>query len=76
MELPEPVMPRWYSSKQVRTMLGNVSRQYLSQLAKKEGWNIKEFSVTNHLYDMNDVQKYLIATGKHQLSPKPGNSQG
>jgi hypothetical protein len=76
MELPEPAMPGWYSSKQVRLMLGNVSRQYLSQLAKKEGWGIKEFTATNHLYDVNDVQKYLISTGKHQPSPKSDKSQG
>jgi len=44
MGLPEPAMPGWYSSKQVRLILGNVSRQYLSQLAKKEGWRIKEFT--------------------------------
>ncbi len=70
MELPVPVVPGWYSSAQVREILGKVSRQYLFQLAKKEGWRIREISKTNHLYKATDVHKYLISTGRVGLDPE------
>ena len=73
MELPEPFVPGWYSTDQIREMLG-ITRQYVSLMAKREGWRIKKLGAS-HLYDVDDVQKYLVAAGKIQPSSDLNTSQ-
>lgn len=65
MELPQPIVPGWYSTEQIREMLGLKTRAGVSFRAKSEGWGFTKIAQSK-LYDAEDVKKYLIATGKIQ----------
>jgi len=62
MELPEPFVPGWYSTKQIQDML-SLKRQMVAYVAQREGWRFKKLG-TSKLYDVKDVKKYLSSVGK------------
>jgi hypothetical protein len=60
MKIPDPLFPGWYTTGQIRKMLGKVSRQYIGQIAKKEHWKTKKYAdMQETLYRAEDVVKYV-----------------
>jgi hypothetical protein len=64
MELPEPFLPGWYSTKQIQDML-TLKRQMVAYVAQREGWGFKKLG-TGKLYKAEDVYKYMVTVGKDQ----------
>jgi hypothetical protein len=60
MKTPDPLFPGWYTTGQIRKILGKVSRQYVYQIAQKEHWKTKKIAdMQDTLYRAEDVITYI-----------------